>query len=326
LSAQPSPLRDLVHRYLEQSAPAHSSSYAAASKQALTKFLSIVEQCSGKAALNMPTTSIDTEWVRAFVSALQNDFSVETEHLYLRVFNSFLNYLVDHNLIKTNIEVLHNLLGERRPKSHTIPEPPVHQIQKMIGAASVFQIPVGPDVTERDQLIAARNKAFLLLLSETGFKVSEISNTRVRDLSLPSNTIHSKDITLPLTGLCIAALKTYLTSRSPLDSSQSLLPRGDLPLFARHDKRSGKSVLPLSRWTVAAIISFWVDYALSPDERAFLESSGQTITANSFRHFYVLNLIKETDDLHLVQSLSRHADPSTTRRYVSLLRGDSDQP
>jgi len=113
----------------------------------------------------------------------------------------------------------------------------------------------------------------------------------------------------------------YLSARHKMDSNQRLLPSEHLPLYARHDKRAGKHVLPISRWTGANIIDYWVSQTLPPDKQVELTKPEQTITPHTFRHYFVLMTLTETGDITTTRSLARHKDPATTRRYIQSLRG-----
>jgi integrase len=109
------------------------------------------------------------------------------------------------------------------------------------------------------------------------------------------------------------AISTYLSRRSNLDQQNPT----DTPLFARHDKRASKRVLPISRWTGANIVENWVNYALDASIRAQLDSEKITITPHSFRHYFILDALAQTDhDIAATQTLARHGDRSTTRRYL----------
>jgi integrase len=61
------------------------------------------------------------------------------------------------------------------------------------------------------------------------------------------------------------------------------------------------------------------------EERIQLQEAQQVITPHTFRHHFVLNALMSTDrDVATAQSLARHEDRSTTRRYLTKLTRDSN--
>jgi integrase len=103
---------------------------------------------------------------------------------------------------------------------------------------------------------------------------------------------------------------------------QRLLAPSQLALFARHDKKAGNNILPISRWTAANIIHQWTMSSLPPDIRADLTAQGITISPQTFRHYFVITVLQRTGDIAETQYLARHADTATTRRYLPYTQSD----
>jgi len=167
-----------------------------------------------------------------------------------------------------------------------------------------------------------RNKAFILVLADTGFKVSELSSLRASNFS--NSAISFDDCIYKLSPATIIAIRSYLSYRHPLDAGQTLVKSSDVPLFCRHDKRAGSNLLALSRWTCSAIINFWVRLSLTTEQRTGLAKDNIEITPSTFRHFFVIDALSTADSLSDAQTLARHSDPSSTRRYRSLLSDTDD--
>jgi integrase len=172
-----------------------------------------------------------------------------------------------------------------------------------------------------------RDKAFILTLGYTGLRVSEICELRRHQFdSDKSQIVANTNLGLSLPTSAVSALIAYLSARRKLDSQQpSAL--GDLPLFARHDKRAGSRILSVSRWTGANIVDMWVRLGLDRTTRVALEKAHMNITPHTFRHYFVFNALASTDkDISSAQRLARHGDRSTTRRYLQqLARSAADE-
>jgi site-specific recombinase XerD len=96
-------------------------------------------------------------------------------------------------------------------------------------------------------------------------------------------------------------------------------PTDALPLFARHDKRAGNKVLPLSSRSVQQIVDRWVSHFLG---NVYLYE----ITPHSFRHYFVTTVLRSTGgDIEIAKKLARHADISTTMRYAHLSDEELDK-
>jgi site-specific recombinase XerD len=83
----------------------------------------------------------------------------------------------------------------------------------------------------------------------------------------------------------------------------------DLPVFARHDKKAGSKVLPLSTQSVQNTIRRLA-------ERAGLGAKG--ITPHALRHYFATRIYQTTHDLAVTQTALGHASPNTTRIYAKL--------
>ena len=104
------------------------------------------------------------------------------------------------------------------------------------------------------------------------------------------------------------AIHRYLQARQALDGATHR-PLAELPVFARHDKRAGDQILPLTTVSVQNTIR---DLA----ERANLAAKG--ITPHALRHYFATRIYQTTRDLAVTQTALGHANPSTTRIYAKL--------
>jgi len=203
------------------------------------------------------------------------------------------------------------LESHRRTKSHEIQPPPLLLLDKIRRYAITATIPSEIDST-RDHLRFHRDKAFILTLCDTGSKISDLCALRVKNLDDIRFDILSKHPASP------PPLRTYLNQRKSLDVQQ-ILPIPDLPVFSRHDKRAGTKILPISRWTAATIVNYWVDQSLDANDQETLTVMDYTITSQSFRDAFVLRCLHKTGDLLFTMKAASHNDETTTRRYLPVL-------
>jgi site-specific recombinase XerD len=116
----------------------------------------------------------------------------------------------------------------------------------------------------------------------------------------------------------LAAVKDYLNARSSLDG-KSGKPLGSLPIFARHDKGSGKNVKAMTPTSGRNIIAQRVREALG-------DSAAGTISPHSFRHYFVTTVLRGSGgNLKLAQELARHRNIQVTQRYAHLSDDELDR-
>ena len=165
----------------------------------------------------------------------------------------------------------------------------------------------------RGDLISLRDRAFILTLADTGLRVSEACSLRRGDIDW--NEKHAmvigkgdKQGVVRFSNRSLDAIKDYLASRTKLDGDTGR-PLTALPLFARHDKKSGKRVLKVSSNGIWYAIKERIREAgVSPD----------AVRIHDFRHYFVTMVYLATGDLKAAQELARHSDSKTTSLYAHL--------
>lgn len=317
----PNTLAAAIEVYLADIDRSSSPHMSAAYQQALKLFTDVlIKQCKVKPTTT-PISELGVGWAQSYLEYLQAERAVETEHLYSRAVLNFYETVEKSGWAEVDASELAEYLREhRRPKEHHIPDPPVDAIATIIQHAATSPVPVGEDSNERDRLRIMRDKAFVLTLADTGLKVSEICDLRRESVNNETGKLQYDGVTIALSSEALRAINGYLSARQQLDSQQKLKPdTAKLPLFARHDKRASDNILPVSRWTASNIVNEWVKLAIPEEERQELQKKGQTISPQTFRHYFVLKMLEQTGDLTVTQTLARHTDPSTTRRYMQYL-------
>lgn len=292
--------------------------------QALSLFTKHIAS-SIKKPSKLSVDQLSLNWAKNFLVYLQEHRSIETEHLYTRAILDFYQYTVEHYQLPLETEELRTFFSQnRRHKTHAIPPIPVKIIEHTLKYVKNAPSPA-PD-KYRTHLQHLRDKAFILLIVQTGLRLSEICNLRRYQINLDKKTIiFGEDFSLAIPQHTHSALKAYLLSRNKLDQQQLVHSPEHLPLFARHDKRASNRILPISRWTGANIIDGWFEQALSTEQYQKIQESDQKITAQTLRHYFVLTKLEETQgNIDKVQILARHDDILTTKQYLEILSKKED--
>jgi integrase len=164
-----------------------------------------------------------------------------------------------------------------------------------------------------DDLISLRDRSFVLVLADTGLRISEACGLRRGDIDWKDLRTYvigkgNKEALVRFSRRSIQALRDYLSARAELDGSTGK-PLASLPLFARHDKGAGKKIKPVQphgMW--AAVKELATKAGIDPAD----------IRVHDFRHYFVTKVYVTTRDIKATKDLARHADISTTSRYTHL--------
>jgi site-specific recombinase XerD len=241
-------------------------------------------------------------------------FSPATEQLYVRAVARFYRYLAAERLAEINLPRMDLLIEQRtRKPGIRLPQFPTHSIERVLDFVS--DIASLPTDSEVERLRAMRDRAFLLTLADTGLRVHEACNLRRGDLDWNEGRAiiigkGDKQAVVRFTSRAMRALKDYLSLRAELDggSGKQLT---SLPLFARHDKGTGKKIKPITPTTGRNIVAERVKQALGS------EAEGH-ITPHSFRHYFVSTILRASGNLKLAQALARHENIQITQRYAHI--------
>jgi site-specific recombinase XerD len=174
-----------------------------------------------------------------------------------------------------------------------------------------------PGEVRRKELAWLRNIAMIEALVSSGMRVGELVRMERGHLlyatqgAIIKYTKSRKEREVLFSDSAWDAIQTYLRERQ--DGAQKR-PLASLPVFARHDRRAGSRVLPLSTRSVQNV---FFDLASRAEilERFHL-------TPHTLRHFFATEFLSETGDLALTQYALGHASPTTTRIYAQTKRED----
>lgn len=203
----------------------------------------------------------------------------------LSAVSSFYRYLVNNDYVLSNLvekaQVSVKWKRDKEPIYLTVDE-----ARKILGAINGRH--------------AVRDRAVVLTLLYTGFRVSELVSLNLEDYYRALETEYwtvtgkgKKDRPVPMVPECAAAIEQYLKTRKPSE------PRSPLFLSQQGKRLSVDSVQRLiSECCLAANLS------------------GRHISPHKLRHTYATHLYLRGVNLPHIQELLGHADISTTRIYT----------
>jgi site-specific recombinase XerD len=169
----------------------------------------------------------------------------------------------------------------------------------------------------RQELARLRNVAIIEALVSSGMRVGELVRLErghlLHDLhgAVVKYAKGGKEREVLFSDQAWNAIQAYLAARTD-GAHQRPLVR--FPVFARHDRRAGSRVLPLSTRSVQNVL-----YELA--SRANILERFH-MTPHTLRHFFATEFLSETGNLALTQYALGHASPTTTRIYAQTKRED----
>ena len=309
-----------VNDYIDTIFLARSESTARTYKNALRAFLLVL----GDHDLQPGTTligNLNENAIIWFASALKR-YAPATERLYLTAVTGFYEYLAAEQLAEINLPRLRLLIRQRSRRSgQRLPQFPRDAIEDMVTYALDMRFRPAEDETER--LRNMRDRAFLLVLADTGLRVHEACELRRGDIDWNEGKAivigkGDRQAVVRFSSRSISAIKDYISLRAALDGSSGRALTS-LPLFSRHDRGAGKKVKPITTTTGRNIVAQRVRECLG-------ENAVGTITPHSFRHYFVTTvLLGSGGNLKLAQELARHKNIAVTQRYAHLADDELDQ-
>lgn len=237
---------------------------------------------------------------------------------YLASISEYYRYLFAHRYLVADVadhERLFGAIKQMRPRFSNLPHVPpdevVDALIKMAGTEPEQGKRKRSDADRnRDQLQRMRNVALLLALRASGMRLGEALALRRGDLDYRNKSAivtgkGRKQRMVYFDEMAWKAISEYLQARQDGAHVRSL---SQLPLFARHDRRSGDKVLPMTRQRVEQI---FVELA----ERSQIDPKP---TPHWFRHWFATQVLDQTQDLAALQDMLGHESPVTTRIYAKV--------
>ena len=307
-----------IEEYLEFIKLTRSENTALTYGKALKEFKKIL----AKAGINpeeSPAMVLTEDLISKFILHLKRN-APATERLYAGAVARFYKHLVSEGLAEINLPRLEILLKrDTRKPAVRLPQFARNEVDSVLDFVSNANSFVAK--FEKEKLRALRDRAFLLTLADTGLRVHEACYLRVGDLNWETEQaiiIKGGNRTIiRFTTRAMRAIKDYLSLRAELDGGSGKQLTA-LPLFARHDKGTGKKIKPITPTTGRNIVAERVRQALGN------EAEGH-ITPHSFRHYFVSTILRASGNLKLAQALARHENIQITQRYAHINDDELDK-
>ncbi|MBN2555975.1 MAG: tyrosine-type recombinase/integrase [Anaerolineales bacterium] len=309
-----------IEAYLETVALARSENTVRTYRNAMQAFrMMLTEQTLDPDTI--PSIKADERWIADFAQYLRH-YAASSESLYLTAANGWFEFLDAQNLANINLSKVRLLIKRRgRHPGRRLPQFPRNEIEKVISYAQTLDNV--PSEDRRNRLRALRDRAFLILLADSGLRVHEACSLRRGQLDWNEARAlvigkGDKEAVVRLSVRSLEAIKRYLNERSRLDGAAGRMLSA-LPVFARHDLAAGSKVLPISTTTGRAIVKQRVKEAIDAD-------AAERITPHSFRHYFVTTILRASGgNLKLAQELARHTNIAVTQLYAHLSDDELDR-
>jgi site-specific recombinase XerD len=314
------PVSRVIHDFIDTIQMARSENTAKTYRNGLRAFCQVLEE------RNLPphTTSIATineDSIIWFTSALKN-YAPATERLYLTAVTRFFEYVVAENLSDVNLPRLRLLIKQRsRLPGQRLPQFPRDAIEQLLNY--VQDLVRQPVKSEKDQLRNYRDRAFLLVLADTGLRVHEACGLRRGDIDWNEGKAMiigkgNQQALVRFSIRALAAIKDYINLRAGQDGNSGKALTS-LPLFSRHDRGAGSKTKPITTTTGRNIVAQRAKEHLG-------DKYVGSITPHSFRHYFVTTILFGSGgNLKLAQKLARHKNIAVTQRYAHLADEELDR-
>ena len=186
----------------------------------------------------------------------------------------------------------------------------VRQPRKLIQALAEHQVAALLQQPERDRFVGLRDYCFLLLLLDTGLRLSEALGLRVADLDLEVMSAKvqgkgNKERRVGLSPRLLSQLKPYLRRR---EAAVAALGLPDSPWLFPNDVGG--------RLCAKAIQKRMKQYG------AQAGIQGVRVSPHTLRHTYALSFVRSGGDSFALQKILGHSSLETTRRYCELAEAD----
>ncbi len=309
-----------LQRYLREIGESRSPLTHKAYSQALQRWSDALREHGVNVAIT-PVSSLAVDWLGVYLDALRGD-AVATERLYLTAVVGFYEFVAAESWAQVNLPALKRLRRRRARREATrLPPFPQDEIERVL--ETVQQAVTMPVDNMQETLRLLRDCALLIVLADTGLRVSEACSLNRGSLDWREARAvvlgkGSREAVVRFSSRALRHLRAYLEARAELDGAQGR-PLSSLPLFARHDRGAGRRVVTLSARSAEKIVAEWVEKALGATARG-------TITPHTFRHYFVTTVLRSSGgNIRLAQELARHRSVTTTQRYTHLSDDELDR-
>lgn len=266
----------------------------AAYRDAFMLFLGFAEERLGRSPAQITLADITPDLIMPFLDHLERDRhnSVRSRNARLAALRSFLKFAAHRDV--SSLQVIERALGV-----------PAKRFERpMLGYLSreeMLAVIGTPDQTWFSQ----RDHALLLLLYNTGARVSEIVGVKVGEVVLADGAacvyLHGKgrkQRSVPLWCSTVRAIRAWLRRNPQFESDSPLLPNRDSQA--------------MSRWNVMQRL----DRAVQVAAESYPDLATRQITPHVIRHTTAMHLLQAGVDISVIALWLGHESPATTHQYV----------
>ncbi|MCK9908051.1 site-specific integrase [Microbacteriaceae bacterium K1510] len=266
----------------------------AAYRDTFRLFLHFAHCRSGKAPTNLCLSDLDADVILAFLDHLERDrkSSVRSRNARLSAIRAFLKYAAHEDI--TALATIERCLAIPQ-KRHDKP------VLGFLSRPEMDAIIAAPDPAT---WAGRRDQALFSLLYNTGARVSEAINLKVRDVVLdtaPVAHLHGKGRkrrSVPLWKSTAATLRHWLRHLPDASPQAHLFP----------NSAGGR----LSRSSAAQRLALAVETAA----KGFPKLLKRNISPHTIRHTTAMHLLQSGVDITVISLWLGHEDPSTTHLYL----------
>ncbi len=266
----------------------------AAYRDAFMLFLGFAESHLGRSPETIMLADITPDLIMAFLDNLERarHNSVRSRNARLAALRSFLKFAAHRDV--SSLQVVERALGVPSKRF----ERPMLGYLTREEMLAVTGTPDGTWVGQRDHVL-------LLLLYNTGARVSEIIGVKVGEVVFNEGAacvhLHGKgrkQRSVPLWRSTVRAVRAWLKRNPQLGPDSPLLPN-----------RDGQS---MSRWNVTQRLALAVQAAVEshPDLAA------RQISPHTIRHTTAMHLLQAGVDISVIALWLGHESPATTHQYI----------
>jgi site-specific recombinase XerD len=224
-----------------------------------------------------------------------------TIQTYCRHMRPFFRWLHEEGYLPTNPAASIKLPKAKKTLIRIFEDDEISQLQQACEPVN------GKRATYLQRGLAARDRAIVDLLLDTGIRRAELCALRMRDLDLKPETLYiqgkgQKERKVSLSPHVRHLLGTYLSKWRVEAESQ------DEALFLADDGR------PLTEWGIAMLFRKLKQRAPGVDKR---------ISPHTCRHWFAVNFLRSGGSVLQLQELPGHEDLATVRIYVAMSQTDA---
>jgi site-specific recombinase XerD len=266
----------------------------AAYRDTFILFLGFAEARLGRSPAMITLSDITPDLITAFLDHLERERhnSVRSRNARLAALRSFLKFAAHRDV--SSLQVIEHALGV-----------PAKRFERpMFGYLSREEM-LAVIGTPGDTWFSQRDHVLLLLLYNTGARVSEIAGVKVGEVVLDQGAacvhLHGKgrkQRSVPLWRSTVRAIRAWLRRNPEFGSDSPLLPN-----------RDGQ---PMSRWNVIQRL----DRAVQLAAESCPDLAARQISPHVIRHTTAMHLLQSGVDISVIALWLGHESPATTHQYV----------